>query len=230
MKLNFAPNDAAKWPGGKKAAFALMFDDSVPSHVQTVIPELQKRGMSGTFYVNPGKNEWQNFKTSWESEIPSIPGMVYANHTLTHRGCQNFAEAEAEIAGCNAVIERVPPSETPRLRSFRRPGGPLERWNISEDELQTLLTKYHLIERAPFAGHGAMDSFHTAEAMLGLVDRAIKTGTFEYLVFHGVGADWLRTPRETFISLLDGLEERRRDVWITDHISAFEYETARKNA
>ena len=37
-----------KWKDGKKAVFLLMFDDSAPSAVKTVVPELKKRG----FVVN----------------------------------------------------------------------------------------------------------------------------------------------------------------------------------
>ena len=38
-----------KWKDGKKAVFLLMFDDSAPTDVKTVIPELKKRGRTGTF-------------------------------------------------------------------------------------------------------------------------------------------------------------------------------------
>src|SRR4051812_10994194 len=79
----------ARWKDDKKAAFLLMFDDSIPSHIKVVYPELQKRGFIGTFFVNPGRGEWQPFRDQWEKELPAA-GMVYANHTMTHQGVRDF--------------------------------------------------------------------------------------------------------------------------------------------
>src|SRR5215218_1738485 len=96
----------ARWKDDKKAAFLLMFDDSIPSHIKVVFPELQKRGFVGTFFVNPGRGEWQPFRDQWEKELPAA-GMVYANHTMTHQGVRDLANAEEEIAQCNEVILRL---------------------------------------------------------------------------------------------------------------------------
>src|SRR5438309_8972710 len=81
---NAAPADAPaggpgattvlKWKDGKKAVFLLMFDDSAPSAVKTVIPELKKRGMTGTFYVVPGGGPFMAAKKAWETELPG-PGI-----------------------------------------------------------------------------------------------------------------------------------------------------------
>ncbi len=43
-----------------------MFDDSVPSHVKNVVPELTKRGFTGTFYVNPGAGHYAVNRQAWE--------------------------------------------------------------------------------------------------------------------------------------------------------------------
>ena len=219
----------ARWKDDKKAVFLLMFDDSIPSDFRTVLPELQKRGMIGTFYVNPGKGEWQAFKDKWEKEIPAT-GMVYANHTWTHQGITSLDNAEEEIGKANEVILKLFPGKEPRLISFGRPGVGKGQWTISEDELKQVLAKHHLIERGAFGGHGAMIAFKTAEEMLALADEAIANGGVEYIVFHGVGAEWIVTPVDTFVKLLDGLAARRDQLWITDHISAHQYETERSTA
>ena len=52
----------------------------------------------------------------------------------------------------------------------------------------------------------------------------------DVIVFHGIGAEWITTPTETFTALLDGLQSRRDEVRVTDHISAHQYETERKGA
>lgn len=48
-----------QWPGGKRAAFLLAFDDNAPTHLDVVIPELEKRRMAGTFYIIPGAERYQ---------------------------------------------------------------------------------------------------------------------------------------------------------------------------
>jgi hypothetical protein len=75
----------ARWKDDKACAFILMFDDSVPSHVKNVVPELTKRGFAGTFYINPGAGHYAQNRHAWEKEIPGA-GFELANHTLTHRG------------------------------------------------------------------------------------------------------------------------------------------------
>src|SRR5207245_1619212 len=101
-------------------------------------------------------------------------------------------------------------------------------WTITDEQLAQLLAKHHLIERPKF--FGAMVHVKTPEQMVAVADKAIANGSVEYIVFHGVGAEWITTPVETFIALLDGLVARRDQLWITDHISAHQYATERDSA
>jgi peptidoglycan/xylan/chitin deacetylase (PgdA/CDA1 family) len=219
----------ARWKDDKKAAFLLMFDDSAPSHVKNVVPELVKRGFIGTFYINPGKGEWKVFKDAWEKDIPAA-GMEYANHTATHKGARDVANLEEEILQCNEVILRLFPGKSPRLISFGRPGVPKEAWNITPEQLAQTLAKHHLIERPTFDGHGGAIHHKTADDMMRLVDRAIASGGMEYIIYHGVGGDWISVPAAAFTEFLDRLAAKRDQVWVTGHISAHKYETERATA
>ena len=213
-----------KWKDGKKAVFLLMFDDSAPSAMKTVIPELKKRGMTGTFYVVPGGGPFMGSKKSWETELPG-PGIVYANHTFTHKGATTAAQLDEELAKCNDGIAKCYPGlKQPRLISFGKPGG--VPWTVTKDELNTALAKYNLIDRPPFKGYPI--NYKTTEAMLALVDTALTKGEMEYNVFHGVGGDWLVTPLEVFTALLDKLEANKDQLWVTDAISWHQYAAERK--
>ena len=46
-------SQVANWKDNKTAAFLLMFDDGLNSAYQVAKPELLKRNMIATFYVNP---------------------------------------------------------------------------------------------------------------------------------------------------------------------------------
>ena len=239
-----AGNDAAvgdtrvaKWKGDKTAAFMLMFDDSWPSHFQVAVPALEERGMTATFYINPGKGEYKACSNEWVKAVWR-KGMVYGNHTYAHGSVTNAVQAEAVIAKCNDEILRIVPGRTPRLISYGQPG--VDKWNVKPDEMKAILGKHHLISRPDFKDHGAVYHWQTAEQMLALADKAIASQGVEYLVVHGVERitpnwgyqDFWALKQAVFFAVLDGLKARRDDgkLWITDHISAHQYETERNTA
>lgn len=218
----------AKWRDDKPAAFMMFFDDAAPTHVTKVFPELVKREMVGTYYVIPGKGEYKARLAFWEREAPAAPGVVYGNHTTTAGAFQSAEHAEEVIVGCNEVIHRVFPGKRPRLISYVSPGG--QKHAITQDQINEIIARHHLVLRPPFKGHGAGVHFKTADDILRAVDNAIVGGGSQYVIFHGVGGDWLKFDGAEFVTLLDGLETRRHELWITDHISAHKYETERATA
>ncbi len=215
----------AEWKDDKKGAFMLMFDDSIPSHIKNVLPEFKKRGMVGTFYVNPGRGGFD--KNLWGKEIPAMGVAEYGNHTMTHAGAKDAAQLDTELAGCDAfILESFPALPKPRLISFARPGG--VPWTVSTEEVKQALKKYHLIERPPFKGPPI--NFKTRDEVIRLVDNAISTGKVEYIVCHGVGGDWLSFPAEDFNAVLDKLDAEKDKVWVATHIQVHKYETERDAA
>ena len=229
----------ARWKDDCTAAFLLMFDDSYPSHWQVAAPELVKRNMIATFYINPGKGEYRQSASHWENELWR-QGMVYADHTMTHQGFTDLDGAEHEIGDCADIIRRIVPGPERRLLSFGKPGLPPGRWNISPDDLAALLRRHDLIDRPTFDKHGAVYHMQTSEQMLALADRAVAAQGMEYLIIHGVERigpnvkwqDFWALKQDVFFPLLDGLQERQaqHQLWITDHISQHQYETERDSA
>ena len=218
----------ATWKDNKPSAFLLMFDDGIPTHLNTVIPELKKRGFVGTFYLNPGVKWFQADKARWEHEATSA-GMVFANHTFLHKGATNAAEAEAGIAPCNEyVLGLYPALKQPRLLSFCRPGG--TAWTVPPEEMKRLYARYHLVPRPDAGGRFAGIHLKSAAALIGVVDQAIAKNKADALFFHGVGGDWLSQPKEDFVKLLDHLDACREKLWVTDPVSLHKYETERSSA
>ena len=217
-----------QWKENKRGVFLMYFDDSLSSHVKNVIPELKKRGMVATFYVNPGGKAWKANQEDWEKNIPASGVAVYGNHTMTHQGCKDFAEAEKEIGPVNDIIEKAFPTGKKRLISYGQPGVPAGKWNISQEELHPLLTKYHLVQRPH--RWSAASGLKDAASILAVADKAIRNGAADDILFHGVGGDWIVFDAGEFIKVLDGLAERRGALWITDPISEFQYDTERKTA
>lgn len=217
-----------KWKDGKRAVFMVEFDDSAPTHLDVAIPELKKRGIPGTFYINPGNDPYLSRQVEWKREALST-GIELANHTFKHLGAPSVAEFEREITEANAVIDRLYPHRPAvRLRDWARPGVPREQWKISEAEIQAVLAKHHMIERPPF--FGPPFSIKTTAEMLDWVDGAIAAGEMRHLAFHGVAGDWHSAPLDYFQALLDKLEAHRDELWLTDPLSFHQYDVERRTA
>ncbi|WP_425614379.1 polysaccharide deacetylase family protein [Anatilimnocola sp. NA78] len=229
----------ARWKDDRTAAFLLMFDDSWPSHWQVAVPEMAKRGLIGTFYICPGKGEYEKFTQVWEEKVWK-QGMVYGNHTMTHKGVKDYTTADYEIGECARIIRKISPGKADRLVSYAQPGVQASDWNLSAEGLTELLKKHHLIDRPPFTDHGAVYHLKTAPDMLALADKAIANQGMEYVIIHGVERikpdwgyqDFWPLKQEVFFQLLDGLQQRSDNgsLWITDHISQHQYEVERTSA
>jgi peptidoglycan/xylan/chitin deacetylase (PgdA/CDA1 family) len=220
----------ARWQGDAKAPFMLMFDDSMTGHVKTVLPELKKRKLVGTFYVNPGSGHFKAMHEAWEKEFTAA-GMVPANHTFTHQGCKDLADCESEITRCNDVLYAIAAANgqpKPTLISFGRPGVPEGKWNVTDAELKTLLAKHGLILRPQVLF--AQIHLKDAQAMIARVEKALASGKPDVVAFHGVGGEWLSIDTPAFLALLDFIDEHRSELWVTDPISVHKYETERETA
>ncbi len=221
-----AGTQVLKWKDGKKAAFMLAFDDSAPSQLKNVVPELEKRKIVGNFYLVTGNGLYAALKRRWEDAAKS-PYVAVANHTFTHKGVNNAAELEPELSKCNEVLHQLKPErKQPFLVGFGRPGG--VPWKVTPEEQKAALAKHHLCDRPPFAGPPI--NYKSAAATVAAVDTAIAKGEMGHLDFHGVGEDWLVTPVDWFTALLDKLEAVRDQVWITDVVSWHQYVTERTSA
>lgn len=243
-----APGDSiiAAWHANRTGVFLLFFDDSCPSHYQVVIPELLKRGLTATFYVNPGKWTGANgeIANQWRNVIPKT-AMVYGNHTMTHRGVKDMEHAEYEIGECTKIILDLRfPDGKPHLISWGLPGVGKGAWNITQDQLQALFEKYHLVSRPKTdQAHRAFVGVKTAPEMLALADKAIAGKSMEFLVVHGVQRrpeegdpswsfqDFWPLDKDILRAVLDGLAERqnRGDLWVADHISQYKYQRERES-
>ena len=74
------------WPGGKKMALSLTFDDARFSQIDTGIPLLDKYGIKATFYISPGSMLKRT--DGWKSAV--LNGHEIGNHSVYHPCSGNF--------------------------------------------------------------------------------------------------------------------------------------------
>ena len=106
-----------KWKDGKKAVFMLAFDDSAPSQLQNVVPELRSVKSSGIFICDRQWPVCGAKKTLGRGG--QSPHVAVANHTFTHKGVNNAEELEPELAKCSEVLYKMHPElKQPHLLGF----------------------------------------------------------------------------------------------------------------
>ncbi len=235
--------EVMKFKDGKLAAFSMQFDDSMGTQAEFAIPELNKRGLVGTFFVNPGRELYQQNKEVWEVVCPKF-GHELANHTMNHDGAKDYEEADYELGECSRYIWKLYPNKSKLLPCL---GGGGTTWNITIEQALELMDKYFL-----FAGF-EVDVAEAAAVMRKPVDPEVlrlipaaprrtticdERGTgrpvlyaqaalderkWAQVGFHGIGGEWLSASREGFTELLDYLAANRHDIWVGTTGDAYRY-------
>ena len=88
---------------GSPAAFSLTFDDGDPSHLDVAVPELDKRGLKGTFFLIanqlPREEEWR--------KLPAA-GHEIGNHSLDHKHAGELDKEgeKSQVSGAKAVLQK----------------------------------------------------------------------------------------------------------------------------
>ncbi len=141
--------EIAKWKFDMSAALTINFDDSTPGQANIGVPAMVSRGLTGTWFVNPGVSSYQANSTVWETDAPAS-FQELANHTMDHAGATNYADAEYQIGAAAQIIWDAYPATRSKLVAFNRGGN--TTWNVSDAEVSQLLETYFCVERLYSSG------------------------------------------------------------------------------
>lgn len=231
--MNGPMKDSFAWPHAARAAVSLTYDDGLPSQLDVAVPQLDARGLAGTFFLNPGLPRFAPRREDWRKLARSRHEL--ANHTFTHpcsremdwvpkgRGLQDLGEGpmlEEIERGKRAILElgiaAVPSFAYPCGQSFH--GEDLRSY-------APLVGRQHAYARA-IEGRVAepatvdllmvpsVDGALGAKASLARVEEAMESGGWLVLMFHGVGGDHLEIPAAEHAAILDGLGAKGGQVWV----------------
>lgn len=195
-----------KFKDGKSAAFSMQFDDSMETQADFAIPELNRRGLVGTFFINPASERYKRRRQTWEVVCLEHRHEL-ANHTLRHEGAADYKEADRQIGGCAHHIWNLYPQES-KLRPFLRGGG--TTWGISQEEMRELMDKYYLF-RAPRRTSISDENGISRPVMRAR--EALEKGRWGLVGFHGIGGQWISTSEKAFTEMLDFLVENKGRMW-----------------
>ena len=222
----------APWPQGKQAALSLRFDDSHPSHLDTVIPILREYGFKGSFMVNPGPKEpgsRQNFpfetrQAEWAAAVQS-GAIELANHSAHHRGARDDADMDREIGDAAAAIRRLLPGGSPLL-ALNLGGG--TRWQTTRT-LRHYLDRHQLFDAS--SGSLGMDDVYggRVEALRVALGRHLERGLWCRVHYHSIG-EGLAASEANFRAALDLVRQQQDKLWIAGMSEIHQYQTALASA
>lgn len=230
---------AGPWPGDRKAAVVLTYDDALPSHLDTAIPALDAAGLKGTFFLI-GSGIRKEHIARWRAA--AADGHELGNHTIFH-AClaatypappRYTAETYTvdtmlkEIATMNTMLTAIDGKDQ---HSYAMPCG--NRLAGGEDYVGPL-GKAGLVRYARGCNYpgGTIDPMEvpsqwfaetaTGADLIAAVKRVEQSGGLLVVGFHGVGGDYLTVPAKSHAELLDYLKARQDTIWTTTFSEAMD--------
>lgn len=215
----------AKWKDNKKGAFTLRFDDSMWSHRDHTIPNLIKRGLVGSFFINPATERYGYGINTWESLV-SRAGIELCPHTMNHIGAADLAEADYEIGEAFRIVWNLNPQDKSKLYPFQRGGG--TTW--PSGYVDAVLNKYPAADYQNDAiRYGGEDN---RDELINFARKAMKDNAWHIILTHGTGPnlEWLGFEVSNFEALLDYLASIKEELWIGTAGDIYKYVTESKTA
>jgi peptidoglycan-N-acetylglucosamine deacetylase len=200
---------SAGWPSNASGAVSLAYDDALPCHLSRVAPALKASNLHGTFYVNVDAAKFLDDCERWAGI--AAEGHELGNHTIFHpcrnrklvgRGLNLRAYTEhrwrSEVKIANWILTRIDG------RSDRTFGNTCwDNWLGPIGArlcLEPLARDYFVAARGELRESAvdprAINFFNlgtrcgdglTFDAIVAMIDEAIRTSCWLILTFHGVG-------------------------------------------
>jgi len=215
----------AKWKDNKAGAYSLRFDDSMMSHHDHTIPNLIKRGLVGSFFINPGLNRYGYGINTWESLV-SRTGIELCPHSMNHYGAADFEEADYEIGDAFRTVWKLNPPDKSKMYPFSRGGGTI--W--PSGYLEAIQNKYPSFDY----GKEALRYNRTDDAneLIAFAKNAMDNSAWHTLLTHGTGPnlEWLGLEVSNFEALLDYLASVKDKLWVGNIGDIYKYTIERKSA
>jgi peptidoglycan/xylan/chitin deacetylase (PgdA/CDA1 family) len=230
-----ASAQAVEWPGGRKAAIVLTYDDALQSQLDVAVPQLREAGLRGTFFLNatfpPADVE------RWRAAAKA--GHELANHSLLHPcpaaafpmepqfNTERYSVAGMlrEIGAMNTLLTAIDG------KLGRTYGVPCSQTMVGGHDYTEALRTSGLVRHVRTGTSGdavvdprQVDRFRvpsrgfpetaTAADLIGFVEEVRRRGGLGVLMFHGVGGDYLTVSAEAHRGLLRYLQKHGDAIWV----------------
>lgn len=224
------------WPGDARAAVSLTYDDGMDSSLDQAIPDLERAGFRGTFYLPVGGYQVVRRIPHWKTAF--LDGHEIGNHTVRHPcrqpghqyNLENYTPLDIRKEVLWAARWLNHNVGVDNYRTFAYPCGHSAIGDPpDEGSFATAVQSCHFAAR--LAAGGVNDRAEVAQNPLRIkasaigyphgrevkpfieyCEQAVRSKGWAVVVFHGIGDNWIPTDRAVHQKLIEHLQDRR--FWV----------------
>lgn len=235
------------WPGQKKAAIVLTYDDGLASQRQYVIPQLEQAGFRGSFFLYGQVVKAEDIP-QWRNAAAG--GHELGNHSLFHPclagttestsspchslECYSVKDMLIEISMMNNYLSAI---DGKPEHAYAYPCGQCvvaDGQDYSKPLLEAGIVKYARgtvrgivtdIKKLDFSKVPTLPALPGCQAdeLIRYAKDALAQGGLGVIVFHGVGGDYLTVDKEEHRKLVDFLAAHREEIWVGTFSEVLDY-------
>ena len=243
-----ADSSGFQWPGGRKTAVCLTYDDGLDCHLDVVQPVLDKFNFKGSFYCTGKSESLANRMSDWKALVAA--GHELGNHSLFHpclkvrAGRDTFnwilpeydldnyslSQIKEELELANVLLNSVD-GHSRRTYAYTCS----DHWVNGESYVDTIRPMFEAARcKGPIPDDMKKLDLHlmpsveveevTGQQLIEYAKEAAQKGTMLTIMFHSVGGGYLNVSKEAHRELLDYLYANPDVFWVdtfmkvTDHI------------
>ena len=228
------------WPEGRRAAVSLAYDDALDSQLDYAIPDLDRHGLKGSFYLTLSAASVRQRMPAWRAAAAN--GHELGNHGLFHQcsaqgpgrewvppqqdlGAVTIAQMQDQLMLANTMLTAI---DGKTERTLTRPCG--DRIAKDGDYVDAVEARFVGIKVPgvavvpdmrmlnPLATPVLAPEQLSGAQLIALVEEAGRKGTMVNFTFHGIGGDYLSISRQAHQELLAYLDAHRADYWTAPFI------------
>lgn len=240
--VGVAANAQIKWPGHKKSAIILTYDDALPSQLKVAVPQLKAAQLTATFFLTSDIDsisipQWRRL---------SNKGFELGNHTVFHpcagtddnpvpsdhyTAYQIIREIEVmdrflyAVDGKKKRTFAYPCAETTlggkdyvdSLRKYR-----LVKYARAGGDSTAVITNLSLLDPFRVPSYG-LEGGETGAQLIAFVKKVQKSGGLGIFMIHGVGGDYITISANVHRELIRYLETQKKDIWMPTFQQGMDY-------
>lgn len=236
-----------QWPENKKAAVCLTYDDGLDCHIDIAQPALDQFGFKGTFYCTGNSESLKTRMEAWRNLVAK--GHELGNHTIYHPcikartgrdtfdwvrpeydlGQYTINQIKSELRVANILLNAVD-GKNRRTYAYT-----CSDYLVSGDSFIDSLYSFFPAARNDGPIPNSMDDLNmyfmpsgdvsdfTGKDLIRYVEDAKAKGTIATIMFHGVGADYLRVSAAAHLELLEYLDKHRDEYYVDTFLNITDY-------
>jgi peptidoglycan/xylan/chitin deacetylase (PgdA/CDA1 family) len=240
------------WPGGRKAAVSLAYDDAAPSQLDNAIPALDRHGLKGSFYLTLASDTLRTRQQEWIAAARH--GHELGNHSLFHQCSASLpdrawvepqrnldtttvGQMADQIRLANVMLMAL---DGRTARTMTVPCGDMQA--SDGNYIDAIASDFVAIKRGGGGVVGDMATLDpaavpvdvpvdvTGEQLIARVEEAARLGTLASFTFHGIGGDHLAVSNEAHEQLLRHLAAHPDVYWVAPFIDIMQYVASQRAA